>query len=212
MGVHKRQREMEEVQGQFVKKSSCIFLVLIALLMGAFIGNTITMVYIGQQGTSQNRQASVGTPSAQQPEPHVADPNALAALEAETATNPTSAEAWVKLGNFCFDHDLSDKAVIAYEHALELSPMKIGVWSDLGVMYRRTKQFDKAIFAFEQAAALDPNHVVSRFNMGIVYLHDLNDKVGALKIWKEILVLDPEAKSPNGQPLSQMVRDLENNS
>jgi len=206
MGVHKREREMEELKGDYIKKSSCIMFVVMALLLGSFIGNTITMLYVGQQG---QRGPVASAPSQGEAAPHTADPAALAKLEGEAAANPTNAGGWIKLGNFCFDHDLPQKAVIAYERALELSPMKIGVWSDLGVMYRRTAQYQKAIDAFGQAAALDPKHVTSRFNMGIVYLHDLNDKVNAVKIWKQVLEIDPNAATPTGQKVSSLISDLE---
>lgn len=207
MGVHKRQREMENMQDNYIKKSSCYLFVVMALLAGLFIGNTITMLYLGQQRSiPQNISAPV---TQQQDDTHVADPNALAQLEGKAASNPTDSNAWIQLGNFCFDHNLPEKAIEAYERALELKPMNIGVWSDLGVMYRRTKQFDKAVDAFGHAADLDPQHVVSRFNMGIVYLHDLNDKVGAMNAWKQVLAIDPEAKTPNGKPVADLLRELD---
>lgn len=207
MGVHSRQREIDELKEHYIKKSSCILFVLMALLVGAFIGNTVTMLYVGQQ--SQQVSSSASSPASGGVEPHEANPEALAKLEQTAAANPTNAEAWIKLGNFCFDHNLPLKAITAYERALELSPMKIGVWSDLGVMYRRTEQYNKALDAFERASALDPKHVTSRFNMGIVYLHDLNDKAGALKVWKEVLALNPDAVTPNGQKVSELVAGLE---
>lgn len=206
MGVHQREREMEEMQDKYMKKSSCIIFVVMALLMGAFIGNTITMLYLGQQ--EQRVSGPVASSGSGEVAPHTADPAALANLEGKAAANPTNAALWVELGNFCFDHDLPLKAVAAYERALELSPMQIGVWSDLGVMYRRTKQYNKAVEAFGQAAALDPKHVTSRFNMGIVYLYDLDDKVGALKAWNEVLALDPNAQTPTGQKVSELVKEL----
>ncbi len=208
MGVHKKEREMEDIKDNYVKKSSCILLVAMALLMGAFIGNTITMLYMGQSG-GQQQQISQAPSQSGQVAPHVANPEALAKLERDAAANPTDTEGWIKLGNFCFDHDMPAKAVAAYERALELKPMNIGVWSDLGVMYRRTQQFNKALDAFGQAAALDPTHVVSRFNMGIVYQQDLNDMAGALKMWKQVLALDPNAKTPNGRPVADLVKELE---
>lgn len=206
MGVHKRQREMEEIKEHYIKKSSCYLLVIMALLVGSFIGNTITMLYMGQQRGPAVQNAAA--PPTQQPAAHEADPKALAALEAEAASDPTNAALWIKLGNFCFDHNLPGKAATAYERALELKPMQVGVWSDLGVMYRRTQRFDKALEAFGQAASLDPKHVVSRFNMGIVYLHDLNDKAGAVKVWKEVLAIDPSATAPNGKSIAELVEEL----
>nr|WP_287410242.1 tetratricopeptide repeat protein [Pseudodesulfovibrio sp.] len=206
MGVHKKNREMEDLKANYMKKSSAIFLAVVALLVGAFIGNTVTSLYMGQQ-----QARSGGTVPQQQnsDEPHQANPVALANLEKAAADDPTNADKWIELGNFCFDHDLSAQAVTAYERALELVPMKVNVWSDLGVMYRRTKQYEKAVEAFGNAASLDPKHLTSRFNMGIVYLYDLKDQASAIKEWKGILAVDPNAKTPSGESLAAMVKDLE---
>lgn len=208
MGIHKRQREADEVKEHYVKKSSCILFVVMALLVGAFVGNTITMLYVGNKGSVQT--ANVQQQVASQQSAPTADMSTLASLEGAAASNPTDSNAWIKLGNYCFDHDLPAKAVTAYERALELKPMNVGVWSDLGVMYRRTKQFQKAVDAFAHAGALDKKHVVSRFNMGIVYLHDLNDRVNAKKAWESVLAIDPNAKTPGGQPVAELVAGLGN--
>lgn len=205
MGVHKRQREQEEFKEHYIKKSSCYLLVFVALLGGAFMGNAITMIYMGNQNQGVQQ---VSSPAPQQSAPS-ANAGTLAQLESATASNPTNADAWIKLGNYCFDHNLPAKAAVAYEHAVELKPMNVGVWSDLGVMYRRTKQFNKAIDAFQHAADLDKNHIIARFNMGIVYLHDLGNREGALKAWKEVLGIDPNAKTPGGQPVSELIAELE---
>lgn len=200
---------MDEIKQHYIKKSSCILLVIMALLVGSFIGNTITMLYLGNSGGS-SQQTSAPAPQQQAaPEQHMADPVALASLEAAAREEPTNVEAWVTLGNFCFDHNLPEKAINAYERAVELSPMNVNVWSDLGVMYRRTEQYEKAVDAFEHAANLDPDHVTARFNMGIVYLHDLNNPQKALEAWKEVIALKPDAKAPNGKPVADLVKGLE---
>lgn len=206
MGVHKRNREMEEVKQDYMKKSSCYLLVIMALLVGAFIGNTITMLYVGNKPTSVSQVSSA--PQQQQQASSV-NPAKLAELEKAVAANPTNVDGWIQLGHYCFDNNLPAKAAAAYEHVLELRPMDVGVWSDLGVMYRRTERFEDAIRAFKQAASLDAKHVVSRFNLGIVYLHDLNDKASALKAWKEVLAIDPNAKTPGGQSVKELVKGLE---
>ncbi|EGB13606.1 Tetratricopeptide TPR_1 repeat-containing protein [Pseudodesulfovibrio mercurii] len=208
MGVNKREDEAVELKGPgYVKKSSAIMLAVLGVLLGAFIGNAVTMLYVGQR--QQRLNVSTQAVPTESPVPHTADPEALARLENGAAADPTNADLWIELGNFCFDHNLPARAVNAYERALELRPNEVNVWSDLGVMYRRTKQFDKSVDAFGHAAALDPKHVTARFNMGIVYLHDLNDPALALKAWKEVLTIDPEAKSPTGQPVADMVQGLE---
>lgn len=204
MGVNQRNREMEELKEHYVKKTTCYLLVFMALLVGAFIGNTITMLFTAQKPVGVQQSAPV---SQQQTPP--ADMTQLAELEKAAQADPTNAEAWIRLGHFCFDNNLSARAVTAYESALELKPMDVGVWSDLGVMYRRTDRFQDAIRAFKQAAALDSKHTVSRFNMGIVYLHDLNDKENALKAWKDVLAIDPDALAPNGKPVKDLVREMQ---
>lgn len=208
MGVHQRQRELDELKDHYIKKSSCILFVVAALLVGAFLGNAVTMMYVGQRDARMNAGAPAPAPQAQQQAP-TANPTTLANLESAANANPTDFGAWVKLGNYCFDNGLPQKAISAYERALELSPMNENVWSDLGVMYRRTKQYDKAIDAFEHAASLDKQHITSRFNMGIVYLHDLNDPKAAIRAWKEVLAINPDAKTTTGQPLVELVTQLE---
>lgn len=204
MGVHQRNREEEELKEHYVKKTTCYLLVFMALLVGAFIGNTITMLFTSQKPSGVRPQSA---PVSQQQAPTV-NPSKLAELEKAAQADPTNAEAWIHLGHYSFDNNLPTKAVTAYEHALELRPMDVGVWSDLGVMYRRTDRFEDAIRAFKQAASLDPKHIVSRFNMGIVYLHDLNDKANALKAWEGVLAIDPNATTPNGKPVRDLIEEL----
>ncbi|MBG0789352.1 MAG: tetratricopeptide repeat protein [Desulfovibrionaceae bacterium] len=209
MGVHVKERELKEFKDRHIKKSSAAMLAFLALVVGAFIGNAITVLSIGQNQL-QAESVSQAAPMPGDAAPHEADPVALANLEKAAQDNPTDANKWVALGNFCFDHDLGEKAVVAYERALALKPMLVDVWSDLGVMYRLVGRYDKAVEAFDHAAALDDNHITSRFNMGIVYLHDLSNKEAAIKVWKEVLAMAPDATSPTGRRLEDMVRDLEN--
>jgi len=208
MGVHKRERELTELKEHYIKKSSAVLLVVVAVLVGAFLGNAITMVYLGKQQQRAGFGQSAPAPQ-QNSGQHQANPVALANLEDAARNDPTNPARWVDLGNFCFDHQLYAKAATAYERAVELKPMQPNVWSDLGVMYRRTQQYDKALEAFGHAAALDKAHITARFNMGIVYLHDKNDKASALRMWKEALAINPDATSPNGQSLKSMIEGLE---
>lgn len=204
MGVHSRQREIDELKEHYIKKTSCIFLVIGALLVGLFLGNAVTMLYMGQRQPAPRQ----GGPAPKASVAPKADQSEVARLEAAAAADPTNADGWVRLGNYCFDNGLPAKAVMAYEHAVELSPMQEGVWSDLGVMYRRTRQFEKAVDAFEHAAKLAPTHIVSRYNMGVVYLHDLNQPQRAKEIWLEVLKIDPNAKTPQGESLAEMVESM----
>jgi tetratricopeptide (TPR) repeat protein len=112
------------------------------------------------------------------------------------------------LGNVYFDTNNVPKAIRAYEKSIELSPNNPNVITDLGVMYRRNGQPDKALEAFEMAIAVSPGHQQSRFNKGIVLRYDLNDRDGAVKAWEELLKINPNATAPNGQPLSEAIKNL----
>ena len=80
--------------------------------------------------------------------------------------------------------------------------------TDLGIMYRRTGQPRKAVEAFDKAAKINPRHETALYDKGIVLMHDLNDVPGAIKAWEELLKRNPEATSPTGQPVKNLVKTL----
>ena len=46
------------------------------------------------------------------------------------------------------------------------------------------------------------------FNKGVVLMHDLNDKPGALASWEALVKVNPNAKAPNGQLVSNLIAGL----
>jgi cytochrome c-type biogenesis protein CcmH/NrfG len=132
----------------------------------------------------------------------------IQSMEALAAKNPNDPEGWTQLGNLYFDTDQPDKAIPAYQKALALKPDTPDVWTDLGVMFRATGRFQEALGAFDKAIAQDPKHEIARFNKGIVYLHDLRDRDQAAQAWAELLKVNPAAKTPGGQPVADLVREL----
>ncbi|MCP4107374.1 MAG: tetratricopeptide repeat protein [Desulfobacteraceae bacterium] len=132
----------------------------------------------------------------------------ISAIEQDISKNPEDAEAWIKLGNICFDSGRVKKAIGAYEKALELNPKNANVLTDLGVMYRRDKQPEKAVEAFDKAITADPHHEVSRFNKGIVLMHDLKNYEGAIREWNELVKMNPMAMTPGGQTVKEMVERI----
>jgi cytochrome c-type biogenesis protein CcmH/NrfG len=129
-------------------------------------------------------------------------------LEQEVASNPTNVEAWTQLGHVYFDTDNPAKAIRAYEKSLELSPDDPNVLTDLGVMYRRNGEFEKALASFDRAITIAPSLEQPRFNKGVVLFYDLKDREGAIKAWEELLKINPNASTPNGQPLSEAIKNL----
>jgi len=155
-----------------------------------------------------------GGSTAVDPHPHVEQKSAtdlsdqIAGLEFKTSQNPGDIAAWIQLGNLCFDANLPDKAIVAYEKALVLKPDNADVLTDLGVMYRKAGKFDKAIECFDKAIAINPKHEIARFNKGIVLMHDLNDPKGAIQAWEALLAINPLAMAPNGQSIDEMLKKM----
>ncbi len=128
--------------------------------------------------------------------------------EKAVAAEPENTEAWIHLGDLYFDSDLYDKSIAAYEKALKLNPANADVWTDMGVMYRKTGKFEEAVRCFDKAVSINPRHEVSRFNKGIVLMHDLKNKQDAIRVWEELLDVNPLAKAPDGLSVDEMLKQL----
>ncbi len=187
----------------YVKKATAVQFVLLSLVVG-FLGGVIFSVYKldysgGEHQHQHGPQAGAGQ-GAQN----------LVALEKKVEANPEDASAWRALGNAYFDQQQHAKAIEAYNKFLELSPGNPDVLTDLGVMYRRSGQPEKAVVKFEEAIAIDPGHTQAMFNKGVVLYADLEQKEKAIQVWQKIVSIDPDAKAPNGMPVSQVIEQVRN--
>jgi len=132
----------------------------------------------------------------------------IAEHEKAVTLNPDNIEAWIHLGDLYFDSGLSEKSIAAYEKALALNPVNAEVWTDMGVMYRKIGKFEKAIQCFDKAVGINPRHEVSRFNKGIVLMHDLKNKQDAIRVWEELLDVNPLAMAQDGLTVDEMLKQL----
>lgn len=188
-------------QSQYVRKETFLMVTLLALAVG-FFGGVVFAVF------KSDSRAPVASAPVQMKTPAPADSDRIAALERRTRSEPGNADAWTELGNAYFDSAQYENAIGAYRKSLALNPKNANVWTDMGVMYRRSNRPEEAVKAFDQAIAVDPGHEVSRINKGIVLLHDLNDIPGAIRVWEELLEVNPIAMAPNGLSIDQMVTQL----
>lgn len=128
-------------------------------------------------------------------------------LEQVVQRDPKIRAAWVDLGNAYFDTHQPQKAVAAYQKALELKGDDPDVLTDQGVMYRDLGQFDEAIANFRKANQVNPSHVQSLFNMGVVYLHNLHDVAKARAAWQK--VVDTAPGSTQAAEARAQIRELD---
>jgi cytochrome c-type biogenesis protein CcmH/NrfG len=190
-----------ETPAGMVKKELMFMAVLIALVAG-FLGGVI---YSSYKHPVQVVSSGQGTPAGQQSGLTDDQARKIFELEQEVAANPQNGAAWTSLGHVYFDTGQAVKAIGAYNKSLELDPRQAEVWTDLGVMYRRNKQLSEAIETFERAISLNPVLEQPRFNKGVVQMYDLNDKAGAIKTWEELVAINPEARTPNGQLVKEFI-------
>ena len=200
--------KQKKPEGDYVKKEIMLIVALIALVIGFLGGIFYSAFQDGSTRSVQTASAPAGPPQKSQPNLSNEQARNILSLEQEVAINPTNVQAWTNLGHVYFDTGSSVKAIRAYEKSLELSPGNPNVLTDLGVMYRRNGQPGKALEAFDKAIAIAPNHEQSRFNKGIVLRYDMNDREGAVKVWEDLLRINPSATGPNGQPLSEVIKSL----
>ena len=187
-------------KGKSSKGSSnnTIIIVIAALAAGLFLGSVIVPAF----KESATLQPAGGISAGGGFEQQIEDTKRL--LEEQ----PGSVNLWTKLGNLYFDTNQPEKAIDAYTNSIALSPNDPHVLTDIGVMYRRAGKPQKAVEFFNKAILASPEHETARFNKGIVLYYDLKDKAGAIQAWKGILQINPAAKTPNGKPIQDMIRDL----
>ncbi|MEW6228470.1 MAG: tetratricopeptide repeat protein [Bacillota bacterium] len=191
--------ERPSVPEAVIKRQTVVWIAAAMFVAGFFSGVVLTVYKTSSQHPMPAASNMPVTPKTQ---------DHIASLEAEANRNPQDAAGWIQLGNACFDADLPDKAIAAYETALKIDENNSNVWTDLGVMYRRKGQFDMAIAAFDKAASIDPKHEPSLFNKGIVLMHDKNDIPGAIAVWEKLLAINPLATAPGGKSVDELIQLL----
>ena len=95
------------------------------------------------------------------------------------------------LGNALFDIGRDSEAIKVYKKTLKIYPDNVAVRTDLGTAYRRIGLPDKALAEYWKSLSIDPRHSTSRYNIGVVLLWDKKNIAAAIKIWEELLRIDP---------------------
>jgi cytochrome c-type biogenesis protein CcmH/NrfG len=175
------------------------------------IGRELDKASRGQQ--SPETQGDKKSPAPRFPVGNTQPPSRETArqiAEAEKAVlrTPKDAAAWTELGNLYFDAGKAREAVSAYEQSLQLAPDNPDVLTDLGIMHRETGDFAKAVECFRKAASLNPRHENAFFNMGVVFHYDLRQTENAERAWRQLLQINPDARAPDGQPVSELIKHL----
>lgn len=186
---------------QIYRKKEVLIIALITFTLGCFSG----IIFSAYKTDGEQKQQQ----TTKHPAPNNQAQQNMLAMEKEVLQNPNNMVAWVQLGNLYFDTDNYNKAIHAYNKALELNPQNTNVLTDIGVMYRRNNQHQEALNAFNQAIKVDPSHNSARFNKGVVLYYDMKNKEMAIAEWQGLVQMNPMAKAPNGQLVSELITALQ---
>jgi len=197
----------EESPAGVYKKEVVLVIGLCCLIIG-FLAGIVFSIYKAPANGGPAKVAT-GQPGPQAGKLTAEQAQRLLQLELEVQKTPENAEAWTNLGHLYFDSDQADKAITAYNKSLALAPNNPDVITDLGVMYRRAGKPQEAIASFDRAVQVNPKHETARFNKGIVMFYDLKDQAGAIAVWQELVGLNPMATAPNGQLVSELLKDAQ---
>lgn len=197
--------------GHYVGRSTCLLALVLALLIGMCLGRYVFPYSSGADSLSaggDKRPLGQGSAMADAANPNKQLLQSIFQHEEDVRKNPDDAEAWEHLGNLYFDAQEPEKSIRAYHKALEIKPGNTSVLVDCGVMYRQVKDYDKALECFQKALEIDKGHQNALFNSGIVLYFDLNRKEEALSAWRTLVKVNPNAKTPTGEPVSKLITEL----
>lgn len=196
--------DLKKGQG-YVKTENTILLIALALVIG-FVGGVVFSAYRSSHSIMPTGGQNVAPENLSQEKL-----NQIKTLKEQTQNQPTDPAAWSQLGHLYFDTGQIDQAIDAYEHSVSLNANQPDVLTDMGVMYRRSGNPKKAIEQFDKALAIRPDHEIALYNKGIVLMHDMKDAKGAADVWSQLLIINPNATTPSGEPLTKMVDQLKGN-
>lgn len=195
--------------GNAVSRQTMYMAVLISLTIGFVCGAAYTSFKLADgahDGHDHTGPAPVAGGNAARPAGGGPDVDArIAELEDFLNRNPDNEKAWAELGLLFFDTNRFEDAIDAYQKSLAIDPDNPAVLTDMGVMYRRSGEPEKAVQAFDQAVSVSPGFETALFNKGVVLMADLNDLPGAMAAWEALVKVNPEATTPGGEKVADIV-------
>jgi cytochrome c-type biogenesis protein CcmH/NrfG len=202
-----RSRQTAAEHDGMVRKSSLCLTAVLCLLLGAYLGTLLPALRSAKQDGASSAQQEPQQPSS--PTGQKTETNGrLRELEDAAKNNPQNLHAWIQLGNQYFDDNKPREAIRSYERALSIKGDNPDVLTDMGIMYRQLGEFEQAAKHFTQAGRISPLHEQSRFNLGVVLFFDLHRKDEARKVWRALIGINPQARTPDGALLRTMLDEL----
>lgn len=116
---------------------------------------------------------------------------ALAACEKALEINPDFADARAYLGRLYATEGKHAEAARAFSDAIKSDPKKEELYPFLANEYLALHDTGRAIDALKSMLKVDPDAVTAYFYIGVIYAEHLNKPAEALRMYQEVLAIDP---------------------
>lgn len=160
----------------------------------AVLGLTaVREIYLNRGSSEGLRSAGREPEGIQLPENHPS-PEAietLMALDQKIAEDPQNADYRTQIANLYYDLGQYEKAADFYQQSLDIRPGDPGVETDLAACFNYLGQIDKALETLDKVLQYHAGFPQAMFNKGVVLAHEKKDVQGAIRIWEDLLRLDP---------------------
>ncbi len=100
-------------------------------------------------------------------------------------------EVYTLLGRAYEKDEQYDKAIAAYQKAVEINPQYYKAWVNLGVAYRLSGDIDRAEASYTEALAIEPDYAELHASLGALYIFK-NEPHKALDALANAIELDPQ--------------------
>jgi tetratricopeptide (TPR) repeat protein len=152
------------------------------------------------------RDAPTGNADLPENHPPIDHAERLATLEKQSREDPQNAGYKTQIGNTLYDMGLYQDAIKSYEESLALKPEDPSVETDLATCYHYLDQHDKALEILNKVLTYRPHFHQALFNKGIILQMGKQDVNGAIAVWEELLLRNPNHPMRTG--LEQRIRNL----
>lgn len=193
-----------------VRRSTCFFGMGAMLVFGVLLGS-MTATFLHGTPPAPATQQTAAAPAQPVPVRETIPPELqqrITDLQRQLASKPNDAELLSTLGSLYFDTNQPALAIDAYEASLRFAPGNVAVMTDLGIMYREIGNPEKAVSLFREVIALKPDFENALFNLGVVLNFDLHRHDEARAAWQQLLIVNPAARTPNGDPVSEVIKTI----
>lgn len=117
-------------------------------------------------------------------------PKTLKLLTQVTTLMPENKFGWYQFGVVLNNNSDREKAIVAYQQAIQLDPKWAHPYNGLGNIYRDLNRHKEAIIAFQKALQIDPRNAYAHIGLGTVF-RALERYEDAILAYQKAIQFDP---------------------